>query len=118
MKTPKLLHLLIASLLGAETWALEMAPKAFTASREMVCVLAQESLGELSEDEYGERMGDVLKGFDSDERDDILAKALGYYDGLMFSIAEDDTEGVNARLHYYISNGPCEGSGNTHTVRL
>ncbi len=118
MKSPGLFLLFFASMLSANVHALEMAPEEFTASREMVCVLAQESLGELSEEEYGKRMGAVLKDFDSDERSTILAKALGYFDGLMFSIAEDDTESVNARLRHYMGSATCADPTRRHAIQL
>ena len=118
MKSFRLLLLPFAGLLCAEAIALEIAPEEFAASREMVCVLAQESLGELSEEEYGERMGAVLKGFDPDERSNILAKALGYFDGLMFSIAEDDTKRVNARLRHYMGSETCAVPAVQHTLQL
>ena len=35
--------------------ALSLAPEEFNASRKMACVMAQQELGQLSEDEYGER---------------------------------------------------------------
>ena len=98
--------------------ALSLAPEEFLASRQLACVLAEQSLGYLSEVEYGEKTHTVLDGFDATERDNILAKALGYYDGLMFSI---DAEGVNERLETFVDSPSCRDSGFQtvkHTVTL
>ena len=78
------------------------------ASRQLACVLAEQSLGYLNEKEYGARTHTVLDGFDEIERDNILAKALGYMDGLMFSIDGSDKELVDARLHSYVQSSACE----------
>ncbi len=88
--------------------ALSLAPGEFEASRQLACVLAEQSLGYLSEDEYGEKTHTVLDGFDESERDNILAKALGYYDGLMFSVRPED---VNARLLTFVSSKSCRDGG-------
>ena len=88
--------------------ALSLAPEEFQASRKLACVLAEQSLGYLNEDEYGAKTHTVLDGFDEGERDNILAKALGYYDGLMFSVAPED---VDARLVTFVSSNSCRDDG-------
>ncbi len=62
-----------------QSTALSLAPEEFDASRKMACMLAQQSLGQISEDQYGERVHTILDGFDEAERDNILAQAVGYY---------------------------------------
>mgnify|MGYP003660634797 FL=1 len=94
-----------------------MAPEEFTASRQLACVLAMESLGQLSEEEYGNRTHSVLDGFDEAEQGNILAKALGYYDGLMFEIP-DDNGAVNSRLESFISSGTCSSDYRQVTLSL
>ncbi len=98
--------------------ALSLAPDEFRASRQMACVLAEQSLGYLSEEDYGARTHSVLDGFEEDERSNILAKALGYYDGLMFEIADDDTAAVNQRLAKFVASPSCQGDYRavTHTL--
>lgn len=83
----------------------------------MACVLAAQSLGQLSEEEYGERTHTVLDGFDEVERDQILASALGYYDGLMFSV-EDNASSVEERLQEFTSSAACDGGFRAVTVSL
>ena len=97
--------------------ALSLAPGEFQASRELACVLAEQSLGYLSEDEYGERAHSVLDGFEESERDNILAKALGYYDGLMFAIPAGDTQQVSERLESFVASASCEHSDGFANVR-
>jgi hypothetical protein len=99
-------------------WALSMGTDEFHASRAMACVLAEESLGHLSETEYGARTHEVLDGFDDAERDAIIAKALGYYDGLMFAIPGDDPQRVHKRLRVFVGSDACREGVEAATVRL
>ena len=91
--------------------ALSLAPEEFVASRQLACVLAEQSLGYLSETQYGEKTHTLLDGFDDSERDNVLAKALGYYDGLMFSV---EPEQVNERLETFVASASCNDSGFRH----
>lgn len=106
-----MIFVLLAMLAGRSAWGLSLAPEEFHASRQLACVLAEQSLGYLSEDEYGELTHKVLDGFDNGERDTILAKALGYYDGLMFSVASDDLQQVNERLEEFVASASCREQG-------
>jgi hypothetical protein len=107
----KTILLALSLLASGQALALSLAPEEFLASRQLACVLAEQSLGYLSEEEYGERTHTVLDGFQDNERDAILAKALGYYDGLMFSVASDDARQVNERLESYVSSDNCSAQG-------
>ncbi|TGD75780.1 hypothetical protein E4634_02615 [Mangrovimicrobium sediminis] len=102
---------LLQCLLALPAAALSLAPEEFSASRQLACVLAEQSLGYLSEVEYGSRTHDVLDGFDEAERDNILSKALGYVDGLMFDIADDDALQVNDRLEQFVASRSCAEQG-------
>ena len=99
---------LVPALLSQQVLALSLAPEEFIASRALACVLAEQSLGYLSEKEYGARTHTVLDGFDEAEQDNILSKALGYVDGLMFSIDDSDSEEVDARLQTFVQSESCE----------
>jgi len=90
--------------------ALSLAPEEFKASRKMACVLAQQSLGQLSEDEYGEKAHTVLDGFDEAERNNILAQAVGYYGGLMFSNADDNADKATLRLENFATSSTCSSN--------
>jgi hypothetical protein len=97
--------------MASPAFSLSMAADEFHASRQMACVLAQESLGRLSEQEYGEKTHSLLDGYDEEERSMILAKALGYYDGLMFSLPDDDREQIRLRLMDFVDSSTCSDSG-------
>lgn len=111
-----LVSLCTVSLLAYATQApaLSLAPEEFKASRELACVLAQQSLGQLSDDEYGAKAHTVLDGFDEAERDNILAQAVGYFGGLMFSSADDKTKdnsnNATLRLEGFIASSTCSSN--------
>lgn len=98
----------VLGLASRQAGALAFAPEEFQASRKLACVLAAQSLGYLSATEYGERTHALLDGFDEGERDTILAKALGYYDGLMFSVEPGK---VNERLEAFVDSSSCRTDG-------
>ena len=97
--------LLTVCAVGAQ--ALELGPEDFVAARSMTCVLAQESLGFLSEDEFSAAAESVMAGYDQAQGDVIYAKAIGYFDGLMFGLPADDAAEINARLQQYLSSAAC-----------
>ena len=99
---------LAASLLfSTQVSSLALGAKEFAASSRLTCVLAEESLGYLSSTEYGDMTEQVLDGFDQQETDAIYAKALGYYDGLMFGIPADDQRQIYARLRNFLDSKAC-----------
>jgi len=102
---------LVAGLVGAlnalPVAALSLAPEEFSASRQLACVLAQQSLGHLTEDEYGALAHGVLDDFDDTEQEHILSSALGYVDGLMFDIESGDSAQVNQRLTQFVDSPAC-----------
>ena len=99
---------LVLGVFAQQAFSLSLAPEEFNASRQLACVLAEQSLGYLDEDEYGARTHTVLDGFDDGERDNILSKALGYYDGLMFAIDDKDAAQVSDRLETFVQSKACE----------
>jgi hypothetical protein len=124
MKT--IAHICLIPLLAYATQgvALSFAPEEFQASRKLACVLAQQSLGQLSEEEYGEQAHTVLDGFDEIERDNILAQAVGYFGGLVFSTTGDDANsgghsvGVTLKLEDFLASGTCAEGYNKVTLHL
>ena len=108
---------LFSALTSAHAYSLSLAPEEFTASRALACVLAQQSLGYLSEKEYGARTHSVLDGFDEAEQSNILSKALGYVDGLMFSIDAADKVLVDERLQTFALSESC-GDGHYYQTSL
>ncbi len=117
MKIAKFLPALLLAVSSHGALAMSSSAEEFHAARAMACVLAAQSLGYLSEEEYGARTHDVLDGFDATERDHILAKALGYYDGLMFSIENDQTL-VEERLRDFAGSDSCQSGFRAVTISL
>ena len=91
----------------SQVFGLAMAEEEFVASRQLTCVLAQESLGYLSETDFAELTGHVLENFTDAERDAITAKSLGYVDGLMFGLGDTDQVAINRRFQAYLESRAC-----------
>ncbi|MFT6276438.1 MAG: hypothetical protein ACKVKR_13430 [Pseudomonadales bacterium] len=99
----------------SQAMALALGPDEFHASREMACVLAKQSLGQLSENEYGAKSHALMDGFDESERDNILAQAVGFYGGLMFSVPKGDS---TIRLKNFLSSTICSADYRQVTLPL
>ena len=98
-------------LLAPQAFSLALAPQEFDASRKLACVLAKQSLGWLTEDQYGEMTHSLLDGFNEEERNSILAQAVGYYGGLTFAAEAAAKENqTNARLENFLESRACSGS--------
>ena len=110
--------LIVLAAYSTQSAALSFAPDEFQASRKLACVLAQQSLGQLSEEEYGEKAHTLLDGFDELERDNILAQAVGYYGGLVYSSEKSDAAGVNLKLEGYLASSTCLGGYSKVTLHL
>ena len=108
MRTRYVIFPILLGLACQHASALSFAPEEFKASRKLACVLAEQSLGYINETQYGEKTHTLLDGFDDAERDTILAKALGYYDGLMFSVEAGQ---VDERLETFVASSSCRDSG-------
>lgn len=89
------------------TQALELGSEDFLAARAMTCVLAQESLGYLNDEDFADLAESIMEGYDQAQGDVVYAQALGYFDGLMFGLPAGDQRAVNTRLQEYISSGSC-----------
>jgi len=111
MRNSLLVSSFFLALVSQQASSLSLAPEEFSASRELACVLAEQSLGYQHEKEYGARTHTVLDGFGEGERDNILAKALGYVDGLMFAVDDSDAEQVSDRLRTFVQSKSCEHGG-------
>lgn len=89
--------------------ALSLGPDEFVAAREVTCILAQDALGYLGEDDFNTLLDGALERFDDSQGDVIYAKALGYFDGLMFGIPEGDASLVSERLRAFNQSQACSG---------
>ena len=118
MKNTIRLCLIALLAISAHSMALSLAPEEFNASRKMACVLAQQSLGQLSENEYGEKANSLLEGFDESERDNILAQAVGYYGGLMYTASDDSNADMGPRLKEFVASSTCSDNYRQVTLQL
>ncbi len=104
------MRLLAAALLliaTGQAQALALGPDEFAAAKRLSCVLAQDSLGYLDEADYAALTDDVLEEYETADGDVIFAKALGYFDGLMFGIPEQDAAGIESRLRSFVESQAC-----------
>ena len=99
--------LLLSLLLASGAQALALGPREFAAAKAVACVMAQDSLGYLSENDFNDLVDQALADFEDDAGDVIYAKAVGYFDGLMFGIPESDQELVQARLRQFNTSRVC-----------
>ncbi len=99
--------LALLTLLAGKANALALGPDEFDAAKRLSCVLAQDSLGYLTEQDYEQLTDEVLDEFEAEQGDVVYAKALGYFDGLMFGIPEQDAAGVRARLQSFVDSQAC-----------
>lgn len=97
--------------------ALELGNEELAAAREVTCILAQDALGFLDADAFNALLDGALEDFDIPQGDVIYAKALGYFDGLMFGLPDDNERLINDRLRSFNSSGACNRLV-TGTVRI
>ncbi len=94
-------------LLASQARALALGPEDFAAAKQLTCVLAQESLGYLSDEDFASLTNEVLEDYDASQSDVVYAKALGYFDGLMFGLPEADAAVINQRLRSFLESQAC-----------
>lgn len=99
--------LLLSLLLSSMAQALALGPKEFAAAKNVACVMAQDSLGYLSAEDFNDLVDQALSDFDSETGDVVYAKAVGYFDGLMFGIPESDQRLVKQRLREFNGSRAC-----------
>ena len=108
MRAPMtLVALLLAFSASSLTHALALGPKEFAAAEEVACVMAQDALGYLAEEDYNGLLDQVLSDFEAETGDVVYAKAVGYFDGLMFGIPESDQRLVQERLREFNASRAC-----------
>lgn len=99
--------LILSILASSGVQALALGPDEFAAAERLTCVLAQQSLGYLDDEEYAEVTRLVLDEYDQGQSDVIYAKALGYYHGLMFGVNNKDERQVSNRTLVFLNSQAC-----------
>ena len=103
-----LLLITLAALLGAQqASALALGAAELRASQSLGCVLAEDALGYLSEEQFNDAFDAAVEGFADDAVDVIYAKALGYIDGLLFGLSAQDSSEAAQRLQSFSNSQAC-----------
>jgi hypothetical protein len=102
----------LAVLLGAVSAAsfanaLALGTAELTASKSLGCVLAEDALGYLDEDQFTRRFDLAVDGFSEERIDVIYAKALGYIDGLLYGLSSSDSTEAMMRLQDFSTSQTC-----------
>ncbi len=110
---------LLASLC-APAQALTLSSAELDAAAQLGCVLAEDALGYLNEDQFNDRFDGVVGEFSESQVDVIYAKALGYIDGLLFGLSSSDSGIAAKRLEAYSNSNSCGFgvSAVSHSVSL
>lgn len=96
-----------ALILAPLAQALSIGGAELRASRALSCVLAEDALGYLLEEQFTERFDAVVEGFSEGTVDIIYAKALGYIDGLLFGVSAEQRDEAMRRLQELSSSRAC-----------
>jgi hypothetical protein len=113
-------NLALAVIVGAGTvlacaaHALTLSPAHLEAAQRLGCVLADDALGALSEDQFNQRFDSAVEGFSEGAVDIIYAKALGTIDGLLFGATSQGGE-ASRRLREFRRSQRC--SAETEAAR-
>ena len=105
---------------AAAAQALTLSSAHLDAAQQLGCVLADDALGYLDENQFNDRFDEAVAGFDDEAVDVIYAKALGYIDGLLFGIADGEASEASRRLLAFSASGRCEAAAGAvaNTVAL
>lgn len=105
--------------LSAPVHALTLSSVELQAATQLGCVLAEDALGYLDEDQFNQAFDEVVEEFSEDAIDVIYAKALGYIDGLLFGVPSGESNVAAERLEAYSNSGACSRMQVVkHTVSL
>jgi hypothetical protein len=99
--------LAVSAVLSPLAQALALGAAELHASKALSCVLADDALGYLGEEQFNEAFDTVVDGFSDEAVDVIYAKALGYIDGLLFGLSAGDQAEAMLRLQNLSSSQTC-----------
>jgi hypothetical protein len=99
--------MLAAALFCTSVQALTLSSAELDAAAQLGCVLAEDALGYLNEDQFNDRFDTVVSNFSESQVDVIYAKALGYIDGLLFGLSSRDSAVAAKRLEAYSNSNNC-----------
>lgn len=97
----------VNAILSVQAQALTLSSVELDAAAQLGCVLADDALGYLNEDQFNDRFDEVVGDLSEAQVDVIYAKALGYIDGLLFGLSSGSSDIANGRLESYSNSGRC-----------
>lgn len=107
-----------AALVSLPSQALTLSSEHLVAAENLSCVLAEDALGYLDEEQFNQRFDASVVGFDESSVDVIYAKALGYIDGLLFGVEAGAQSEAAHRLEAYSTSARCSAAAASRTVSL
>jgi len=110
--------LVLSAALSCAAQALTLSPAHLEAAQRLGCVLADDALGALSEDQFNQRFDSAVEGFSEGAVDVIYAKALGTIDGLLFGVSSQGGEAARRLREFRRSQRCSAGSEAARTVAL
>ncbi|WOJ95633.1 hypothetical protein R0137_10245 [Congregibacter brevis] len=102
-----LLLSLVMGVFSLPTQALTLSSVELNAAAHLGCVLADDALGYLTEDQFNSRFDEAVGDLSEAQVDVIYAKALGYIDGLLFGLSSGEMDIANSRLESYSNSDAC-----------
>ena len=98
----------VTAVLGvAQTHALTISSDELRAAKALGCVLADDALGYLTEEQFNERFDETVVGLSAEQEDVAYATALGYIDGLLFGVSNGNQAAAMERLQALSDSEDC-----------
>jgi hypothetical protein len=102
---------MLAALFGSfGAQALSLGSDELHAAQRLGCVLADDALGYLDEEQFNRRFDEAVTDLSEAQVDVIYAKALGYIDGLLFGVPSGKPDAATRRLLDFSSSHSCSES--------
>lgn len=98
---------LVAAIVSLPTQALTLSSVELSAAEHLGCVLADDALGYLNEEQFNARFDEAVGDLSDAQVDVIYAKALGYIDGLLFGVSSGDRDIAHSRLESFSNSETC-----------
>ncbi len=98
---------LLSTLAAVPGHALTVGADELRAAKGLGCVLADDALGYLSEEQFNQRFDETVAGLSAEQEDVAYATALGYIDGLLFGVPSGNQRAATERLQAFSESEAC-----------
>jgi hypothetical protein len=98
---------ILGLLSGTPATALSLNSAELAAAKQLGCVLADDALGYLNEQQFNDLFDAAVENFSDDQVDVVYAKALGYIDGLLFGVPSGADTEASGRLQAFSNSDAC-----------